>query len=203
MSKETLERALEPFFTTKGRDKGTGLGLAMVYGFARQSGGTVRLRSEVGSGTTVTLYLPLAGESAPAVREMSPSHVALHNGGTVLVVDDETEILEIAQAYLTEMGYSAMRADSAASALNTLALYKEIDLMITDVIMSGGMNGVELATKARELSPNLKIIYSSGYPSDALVERSGTIVDGPLLRKPYEQHEFAAMIHRTLDGRAT
>jgi PAS domain S-box-containing protein len=203
MSRETLERALEPFFTTKGREKGTGLGLAMVYGFARQSGGTVRLYSEVGYGTTVTLYLPLAGEFVPAVPEISTSHVSVHRGGTVLVVDDETELLEIAQAYLTEMGYSAMRADNAASALNTLALHKEIDLMITDIIMPGGMNGVELAKKARELSPELKVIYSSGYPSDALVERSGTSVDGPLLRKPYQRSEFATMIQRTLDGQAT
>jgi len=118
-------------------------------------------------------------------------------------VDDETELLEIAQAYLTEMGYSAMRADNAASALNALAIYKEIDLMITDIIMPGGMNGVELAKKARELSPKLKVIYSSGYPSDALVERSGTSVDGPLLRKPYQRSEFATMIQRTLDGQAT
>jgi len=202
MSKETLERALEPFFTTKGRDKGTGLGLAMVYGFARQSGGTVRLYSELGYGTTVTLYLPPAGESVPVVSEIQPADLPVHGGGTVLVVDDETELLEIAHAYLTEMGYSALRADNAASALNTLALYKEIDLMITDIIMPAGMNGVELAKKARELNPKLKVIYSSGYPSDALVERSGTRVDGPLLRKPYQRAEFAASIQRALQGAA-
>jgi PAS domain S-box-containing protein len=202
MSKETLERAFEPFFTTKGREKGTGLGLAMVYGFARQSGGTVRLYSELGYGTTVTLYLPLAGESAPAAREIPPSYVFVHAGGTVLVVDDEPDLLEIAHTYLTEMGYSALRADNAASALNTLAIYKEIDLMITDIIMPGGMNGAELAREARELNPKLKVIYSSGYPSDALVERSGTKVDGPLLRKPYQRAEFAAIIQRALHGAA-
>ena len=200
MSKETLERALEPFFTTKGREKGTGLGLAMVYGFARQSGGTVRLYSEVGFGTTVTIYLPLAGKSAPTVREMSPSHLSVHGGGTVLVVDDEPELLEIAHAYLTEMGYSVMRAENAASALDVLVLHKEIYLMITDIIMPGGMNGAELAKKALELTPGLKVIYSSGYPSDALVERSGTKVDGPLLRKPYQRSEFEAIIERVLQG---
>jgi CheY-like chemotaxis protein len=202
MSKETLERALEPFFTTKGREKGTGLGLAMVYGFARQSGGTVRLYSELGYGTTVTLYLPPAGQSAPAVSKIPLANLSLHGGGTVLVVDDEPDLLEIAQAYLTEMGYTALRADNAARALDTLALHKEIDLMITDIIMPGGMNGAELARKARELSPRLKIIYSSGYPSDALVERSGTRVDGPLLRKPYQRAEFAAIIQRALQGAA-
>jgi PAS domain S-box-containing protein len=198
MSKETLERALEPFFTTKGRDKGTGLGLAMVYGFAKQSGGTVRLYSEEGYGTTVSLYLPLADSPQPTFCEVPPAQYSDRTGGTVLVVDDEPDLLEIAHAYLTEMGYSALRADNAASALNTLALYKEIDLMLTDIIMPGGMNGVELAEKARELSPRLKVIYSSGYPSDALVERNGTRIDGPMLRKPYQRADFAAIIQRTM-----
>ena len=201
MSKETLERALEPFYTTKGRNKGTGLGLAMVYAFARQSGGTVRLYSEVNYGTTVSLYLPLAGESVPAVNKIPPVHFPVHAGGTVLVVDDEAELLEIAHAYLTEMGYSALRADNAASALKTVAQYKEIDLMITDILMPGGMNGVELAEKARKLRPNLKVVYSSGYPSDALAERNGTKIEDPMLRKPYQRAEFAAIIHRALHGR--
>jgi CheY-like chemotaxis protein len=198
MSKKTLERALEPFFTTKGRDKGTGLGLAMVYGFARQSGGTVRLYSELGHGTTVSLYLPLAGAPRATVREVPEAHFFVHTGGTVLVVDDEGDLQEIAHTYLTEMGYSALRADNAASALNAVALHKDIDLMITDIIMPGGMNGVELAEKARELSPGLKVIYSSGYPSDALIERNGTRIDGPMLRKPYHRADFEAIIQRTM-----
>jgi CheY-like chemotaxis protein len=200
MSRETLDRALEPFFTTKTRNKGTGLGLAMVYGFARQSGGTVRLYSEQGYGTTVTLYLPLAGESAPAMPELPAAHVSSPSGGTVLIVDDEVELLEIAHEYLIEMGYSALRANNAASALKTIAEDGEIDLMITDIIMPGGMNGVELAEKARLLSPRLKVIYSSGFPADALVERNGTKVDDPMLRKPYQRSEFAEIIRRTLAG---
>ena len=203
MSKETLERALEPFFTTKGREKGTGLGLAMVYGFARQSGGTVRLYSELGYGTTVSLYLPPAGKPAQALSAVTPADLLVQGGGTVLVVDDETELLEIAQAYLTEMGFSVLRADNAASALNTVALYKDIDLMITDIIMPGGMNGVELARKAREMSPRLKVIYSSGYPSDALVERSGTQIDGPFLRKPYQHADFTVIIRHALQDATT
>jgi PAS domain S-box-containing protein len=203
MSRETLDRALEPFFTTKLRNKGTGLGLAMVYGFARQSGGTVRLYSEQGHGTTVTLYLPLAGESAPAAPELPVAHVSSHAGGTVLVVDDEVELLEIAHEYLVAMGYSVLRADNAPSALKTIAEDREIDLMITDIIMPGGMNGVELAEKARLLSPRLKVIYSSGFPADALVERNRTRADDPMLRKPYQRTEFAAMVRRTLAGTMT
>jgi nitrogen-specific signal transduction histidine kinase/CheY-like chemotaxis protein len=203
MSRETLDRALEPFFTTKMRNKGTGLGLAMVYGFAKQSGGTVRLYSEQGHGTTVTLYLPLAGESAPAVPELPAANVSSHAGGTVLVVDDEPELLEIAHEYLVAMGYSVLRADNAPSALKTIAEDREIDLMITDIIMPGGMNGVELAEKARLLSPRLKVIYSSGFPADALVERNGTRADDPMLRKPYQRMEFAAIVRRTLAGTTT
>jgi PAS domain S-box-containing protein len=200
MSRETLERALEPFFTTKPRNKGTGLGLAMVYGFARQSGGIVRLYSEENYGTTVSLYLPLAGEITSPAIELPAEHLPLHAGGTVLVVDDEAELLEIAHAYLMEMGYSAMRANNAATALLNIAQCKDIDLMITDIIMPGGMNGVELAEKARQINPRLKIIYSSGFPADALVERNGTRADDPMLRKPYQRAEFAAIVQRTLAG---
>jgi CheY-like chemotaxis protein len=202
MSRETLERAMEPFFTTKSRQKGTGLGLSMVYGFARQSGGTVRLYSEEGYGTTVSVYLPIAAAAAPVSIDIPPDPLTLNAGGTVLVVDDEADLLDIAHAYLTEMGFSALRADNASAALENLEQFKKVDLMITDIIMPGGMNGVELAEKARELIPDLKVIYSSGFPADALIERNGTRADDPMLRKPYNRAEFAAMIHRTLEGPA-
>ena len=202
MSRETLDRALEPFFTTKARNKGTGLGLSMVYGFARQSGGTVRLYSEQGIGTTVSLYLPLAEKAAPTMSEIFPVRLPAKPGGKVLVVDDEPALLEIVQAYLTEMGYSALLAEDSARALEIVARFEEIDLMVTDIIMPGGMNGVDLARMARKLSPKLKIIYSSGFPADALSERSGMQVDAPLLRKPYQRAEFTAMIQRAMEETA-
>jgi PAS domain S-box-containing protein len=202
MSRETLDRALEPFFTTKSRDKGTGLGLSMVYGFARQSGGTVRLYSEQGIGTTASLYLPLAEKAAPAKSEILPARLPVKPGGKVLVVDDEPALLEIAQAFLSEMGYSALLAEDGAHALEIVARSGEIDLMVTDIIMPGGMNGVDLARKTRELRPKLKIIYSSGFPADALSERSGMQLDAPLLRKPYQRAEFAAIIQRTMEEAA-
>jgi PAS domain S-box-containing protein len=203
MSRETLDRALEPFFTTKARNKGTGLGLSMVYGFARQSGGTVRLYSEQGIGTTVSLYLPLAEKAAPTKSETVPVQLPARPGGKVLVVDDEAALLEIAQAYLTEMGYSALLAEDSARALEIVTRFEEIDLMVTDIIMPGGMNGVDLARMARKLSPKLKIIYTSGFPADALSERSGMQVDAPLLRKPYQRAEFIAMIQRAMEEAAT
>ncbi len=198
MSKETQERAFEPFFTTKPRNKGTGLGLAMVYGFVKQSGGTVRVYSEVGHGTTVSLYLPIVENLSHPVPADAPQPLNERLGGTVLVVDDEVDLLDIALAYLADMGFTAFKAIDGASALEVLAQQSEIDLMVTDIVMSGGMNGVELVQRARDLRHDLKIIYSSGFPAEALAEKSMPLVDGPLLRKPYQRAEFVAIVSRTM-----
>jgi PAS domain S-box-containing protein len=199
MSRETLERAFEPFFTTKPRNKGTGLGLAMVYGFAKRSGGVVRAYSELGQGTTVSLYLPIATDLSQPVPTGTPTPLNAKLGGTVLVVDDEVDLLEIALSYLADMGLTAYKAIDGASALEVIAQRSEIDLMVTDIVMPGGMNGVELAQKALALRPGLKIIYSSGFPAEALAEKSLPLVDGPLLHKPYQRAEFAAIIHRVME----
>ena len=198
MSKETVERVFEPFFTTKPRGKGTGLGLAMVYGFARQSGGAVRIYSELGHGTTVTLYLRLADDVTqplPAVGATLPTRALT---GKVLVVDDEPDLLDIAIAYLEQTGFTAYQAADGASALDVLELHTDINLIVTDIIMPGGMNGVELAQKVHQLLPQIKIIYSSGFPADSLAERNMPALDGPLLRKPYQRTEFDAAIRRAL-----
>ena len=200
MSRQTMERIFEPFFTTKARDKGTGLGLAMVYGFVKQSGGTVRVYSELGHGTTVSFYLPLADKFLHPVPEEVPKPLNTELGCTVLVVDDEEDLLEIAKAYLAEMEFTSFQALDGASALEILTTHPEIDLLVTDIVMPGGMNGVELVEKARALRPDLKIIYSSGFPAEALAERSMSLVDGPLLHKPYQRNEFTAMIHRVMDS---
>ena len=200
MSKEVLERAFEPFFTTKQRNKGTGLGLAMVYGFVKQSGGTVRVYSELGLGTTVSFYLPLAGSLSHPVPVDALAPLSAKLGGTVLVVDDEADLLEVALAYLAEMGFRAYEAIDGASALEVIARHGEIDLMVTDVVMPGGMNGVQLVQKALVLRPDLKIVYSSGFPAEALAEKSMLLVDAPLLRKPYQRAEFNAIIHRVMES---
>jgi len=202
MSPQTLERAFEPFFTTKPRDKGTGLGLAMVYGFAKQSGGAVRLYSELGIGTSVCLYLPLADASPPPAPEASRVTAEFKQGGRVLVVDDEPDLLEIASAVLTEMGYAVLQAVDSAAALEAFAQFDDIDLMVTDVIMPGGMNGAELAQKVHQLSPRTRVVFSSGFPAEALAERSGTLVDGPVLHKPYQRSELAAIVQRTMEETA-
>ena len=200
MSRQTLERAFEPFFTTKPRSKGTGLGLAMVYGFVKQSGGAVRLYSELGQGTTVSFYLPLAADLSHPVPADAPKPLKAKPGGTVLVVDDEEDLLEVALAYLAEMGFTAYDAIDGASALVAIAQHGEIELMVTDIVMPGGMNGVELVQRARALRPNLKIIYSSGFPAEALAEKSMPLVDGPLLHKPYQRAEFVAIVHSVMGG---
>jgi PAS domain S-box-containing protein len=200
MSRETLERAFEPFFTTKLRNKGTGLGLAMVYGFVKQSGGAVRAYSELDQGTTVSLYLPIVEDLSQPVPAETPMPLHAELGGAVLVVDDEAGLLEVALAYLAELGFMAYEAKDGASALEAIAQHSEINLMVTDIVMPGGMNGVELVQRARALSPGLKIVYSSGFPAEALAEKSMPLVEGPLLRKPYQRAEFAAIVQSAMES---
>jgi PAS domain S-box-containing protein len=200
MSQETLDRACEPFFTTKPHDKGTGLGLAMVYGFAKQSGGLVRIHSELGHGTTVSIYLPIVKDLSPPVPANTPRTLGEKLSGRVLVVDDEVDLLEVALVYLAEMGLTVFSANDGASALEMIVERGEIDLMVTDIVMPGGMNGAELVQRACVLCPNLKIIYSSGFTAEALAEKTMTLVDGPLLRKPYQREEFAAIVRSVMEG---
>ena len=194
MSPETLARVFEPFFTTKPRGKGTGLGLAMVYGFARQSQGTALIYSEIGYGTTVTLYLPLADHHTGPVASIPQRTHTAKLGSIALIVDDEQDLLDIACAYLTDMGYECLQAVNAFSALEIVRLRSDLEIVITDVVMPGGMNGVELAQQIRKLIPHIRIIYSSGYSADALAERSGAVVQGALLRKPYQRAEFFSAV---------
>jgi PAS domain S-box-containing protein len=203
MSRETLDRAVEPFFTTKPRDKGTGLGLAMVYGFIKQSGGSIRLYSEVGYGTTVSVFLPLAEQPAAEEKLPAPVMAAERLGGTALIVDDEADLLDIADAYLAELGYTVLRAEDSASALAAIERAGDIDLMVTDVIMPGEMNGIELAEKVRQKWPQIRIIFTSGFPAEALAERSGKLEGGPLLHKPYLRAEFADMVRRSMSASAS
>jgi PAS domain S-box-containing protein len=200
MSRETLGRAFEPFFTTKPRNKGTGLGLAMVYGFAKQSGGIARAYSELGQGTTVSIYLPLVDNLSPSVPASAPKPLNAKLDGTALVVDDEVDLLDVALSYLADLGFTGYQAIDGASALKVIAQHGDISLMVTDIVMPGGMNGVELAKKALVLRPSLKIIYSSGFPAEVLAEKSMPLIDGPLLHKPYQRAEFAAIIRRVMEG---
>ena len=199
MSKQTLERVFEPFFTTKPRGKGTGLGLAMVYGFAQQSKGTALVYSEPGYGTTVSLYLPFAEHVPTPLADGPVQHQSSSAGGTILLVDDEEHLLDIASAYLDRIGYQSLLAKDAADALRLLAHHDNIDLMVTDIIMPGEMNGIELGQRVLQLRPAIKIVFTSGYPADALTQKNFTLGDSVLLHKPYRLADLGAAIHRSME----
>jgi PAS domain S-box-containing protein len=201
MSREILDKVFEPFFTTKSRDKGTGLGLAMVYGFVKQSSGHIQIYSEPGHGTSVHLYLPAAEQAALLVSDTVASQVATPARGTVLVVDDEVDLLEVAVTYLEEMGFTAQSAVDGPSALEVSARIPELDLLLTDVVMPGGMNGVSLAQQIRQQHPDVTVIYASGFPSSTLVERRQLHVDGPLVNKPYRKEQLTAAVQQALARR--
>jgi signal transduction histidine kinase len=191
MDAATRGRAFEPFFTTKDVGKGTGLGLSQVYGFVRQAGGHAQIKSEVGGGTSVELYLPRSAEKA--VEAPSENALPLRravSGEVVLVVEDEPAVLEMAVESLTELGYRTLTATQAAEALERLAGSERIDILFSDVVMPGGMNGVQLSVEARHLRPGLRVLLTSGYTGTALEEHA-VPADLPLLSKPYRRDELA------------
>ena len=202
MDAATAARAFEPFFTTKDVGKGTGLGLSQVYGFARQGGGQVRVASTPGLGTTVTIDLPRSSEpvaAAPRADALLPLRRAAE-GEVVLVVEDEAAVLEMAVESLSELGYRTLTATRASEALDRLRGPQRIDILFSDVVMPGGLNGIELALQARQLRPGLRVLLASGYTGSALGEQ-GVPVDLPLLSKPYRREDLASKLRLVMGGR--
>ena len=198
---DILERVYEPFFTTKAEDKGTGLGLAMVYGFLKQSGGHVKIYSEVGAGTTVKLYFPrqVVGEDTLAVP---PSGEVQGGEETVLVVEDDDEVREVAVSMLTELGYRVVKARDAASALVVVDSGIPIDLIFTDVMMPGSLRSPDLARKAKERLPNVAVLFTSGYTQNAIVHGGRLDPGVELLAKPYTREALARKIRHVLANQA-
>jgi PAS domain S-box-containing protein len=204
MPADVLARAHEPFFTTKEPGKGTGLGLSMVHGFARQSGGHLRIYSEPGEGTTIRLYLPChRGAVTKAEAPLAYAADELPGGSeTVLVVEDEPLVRAYVLSQLQALGYRTLEASESAEALAILGGDETIDALFTDIILPGGVNGRELANRARELRPGLPVLFTSGYSED-VVTRNGTLEPGmTLLSKPYQRQELARRIRELLDGAA-
>jgi CheY-like chemotaxis protein len=199
MDAATVAKAFEPFFTTKGVGKGTGLGLSQVYGFARQSGGSVRIHSAPGAGTDVELVLP--GSSVAIADEASeaalPGRADAGQGKRVLVVEDEPNVLDITMETLQELGYQTLAATDGRSALDRLALPDQVDLLFSDVVMPGGMSGVELASEARRLRPELKVVLTSGYTGAA---GAALPRDIRLLTKPYSRDALSRELESALQG---
>ncbi len=206
MTPEVRDKAFEPFFTTKGADKGTGLGLSMVYGFVQRSGGHAKIYSEEGQGTAVHLYLPRAAEIGTAAEAAGGSFETLPRGSeTILVVDDEPALVEAAVHLLGRLGYRTLTADSAIQALAVLDEPPAVDLLFSDVIMPGGMDGYRLAIEALARHPGLKVLLTSGFTRQREEFLNGEAklafdLTKTLLGKPYNIAELATAVRRALDG---
>ncbi|URD60783.1 ATP-binding protein [Sphingomonas sp. KRR8] len=200
MSEETIGHVFEPFFTTKDVGKGTGLGLSMVYGFVKQSGGDIDIRSTLGAGTTVSIYLPrTAGDALEPREPFAIEDERRRLDETVLIVEDDEDVRQFAVDCLVELGYTVLEANGGASAI---ALLREhgaaVHLLVTDVVMPG-LSGRDLADAAHQLNPDLPVLYVSGYPRDVIL-KDGRIESGvELLSKPFTHQTFAAKIRELLD----
>jgi PAS domain S-box-containing protein len=200
MAPEVRQRAFEPFYTTKGPGAGSGLGLSMVYGFVKQSGGHVQLYSEVGHGTTVRLYLPARVDDA-GIGEQRPAASAARaaSGETVLVVEDDQRVRRVSVRRLKELGYAVIEADSGPAALAVLDREEPIDLLFTDIVMAGGMTGVELAREARRRRHELKILFTSGYAEPAVIKGGLLTTNAGWLGKPYSINDLDAKLRELFE----
>jgi PAS domain S-box-containing protein len=200
MPPDVAARAFDPFFTTKPEGKGTGLGLSMAYGFAKQTGGHIRIYSELGSGTTIKLYLPRTLAPATAAQ---PGNAAPVRGGTetILVVEDDVSVRSCAVDMLRALGYETLEAANAVEALDVVRSARRLHLLFTDVVMPGPVRAPELAREARRLRPDLEVLYTSGYTHNAIVHGGRLDPGVELLSKPYSQDELARRVRKLLDGR--
>jgi len=196
---DILPRVMDPFFTTKDEGKGTGLGLSMVYGFVKQSGGSVRISSGPQGGTTVAIYFPATQDQVGGSFEYDNRTQSQGGHEHILVVDDRIEVAELAQDMLESLGYRVRMVNSANEALQLIRAGEPVDLLFTDLIMPGHMNGVVLAREARRMLPSLKILLTTGYASES-IERHGADGEFPVLDKPYRHDELARKIRIVLDG---
>ncbi|MCI1015366.1 PAS domain-containing protein [Herbaspirillum sp. C7C2] len=204
MPPDVLARAFDPFFTTKPIGEGTGLGLSMVYGFARQSGGQVRLYSEVGQGSTVSLYLPRHDLEAEGEEpETSEAHQAAGSGEVVLVVDDEASIRMLTAEVLNDAGYATLQAEDGPAALRILQSSARIDLLITDVGLPGGLNGRQVADAARAARPGLQVLFITGYAENAAFGNGHLQPGMQLLTKPFKLETLARRVEAILENRST
>jgi signal transduction histidine kinase len=193
MAPDVVDRVFEPFFTTKEVGKGSGLGLSQVYGFVKQSEGHILIDSTSGEGTTVTLYLPrTASADGPAAADVRPD-AAPGGNETVLIVDDNTEVREVMAVIVGSLGYEVLTAGDGAAALELIRSHCGIDLLVSDIVMSGGHTGFELAERARALRPGLPVLLTSGFPAGSV-----ETCNFPILHKPYRREQLAKHIRAAL-----
>ncbi|UQD76780.1 CHASE3 domain-containing protein [Bradyrhizobium japonicum] len=198
MTADIQQKAFEPFFTTKEVGKGSGLGLSMVYGFVKQSGGHIKIYSEEGHGTTIKLYLPPGDGMTDAAAPVAPQ--AEGGAETIFVVEDDTLVRNFVTAQLQSLGYDTVAAPDSRAALDMIDAGQDFDLLFTDVVIPGGMSGRELAEEVAKRRPGVRVLYTSGYTDNAIVHH-GKLDDGVLLlTKPYRRNQLAEMIRKALNG---
>ncbi|MGA9342924.1 MAG: ATP-binding protein, partial [Rhodanobacteraceae bacterium] len=197
MVPEILARALEPFFTTKELGKGNGLGLSMVYGFVKQSGGHITIDSKPGQGTQIELYLPVAA-SANSTRSDPVPTVPRAGQGAILVVEDEPEVRAIALKFLQSLGYATYEAANAETALELLASHADIELLFSDIVLGSGMTGFDLAREVKRLRPDLPALLTSGYEHAWSAHPENEVGEIEVLRKPYRREQLAVAVRNAL-----
>ena len=199
---EVLKRVFEPFFTTKESGKGSGLGLAMVHSFAEQAGGIATIESTLGTGTTVQILLPRSREEQSAREDTIVTRVAPGGNETILVVEDDADLRDTVVTALTQLGYRALSAANGAAALRILQGPDRIDLLFTDVMMPGGMLGPALAKRARELRPEIDVLFTTGYADNAVLAGTAGLTSSDVIHKPYRNEDLATRIRHVLDREA-
>jgi CheY-like chemotaxis protein len=200
MAPEVLQRAFEPFFTTKPTGQGTGLGLSMAYGFVKQSGGEIVLRSEPGQGTSVRIYLPRS-EAEPVQTEQVSAAPLLGGIETILVVEDEEDVRCTTCGILSALGYRVLEAPDAARAIEIVESGQHVDLVFTDVIMPGPVSSLQLGDVVRARLPQAQILYTSGYAEGVLAHEGRLEASVNLLQKPYHPDALSARIRHLLRRR--
>ena len=200
MEADTQHKVFEPFFTTKEVGKGTGLGLSQVYGFVRQSGGHVRIYSEPGVGTSVKIYLPRAPAGVRAERaDTRPEPMALSGDEKILLVEDHEDLREHVAGILADLGYEVVATADGPTALAMIEERSDFDLLLTDVVLPGGMNGRQIATRALELRPGLKVLFMTGYTHNAIVHEGRLDAGVALISKPFTYDQLGAKVRAELD----
>jgi CheY-like chemotaxis protein len=198
MTPEILDHVFEPFYTTKDVGEGSGLGLSMVYGFAKQSGGSVVIHSEPGHGTTVKIYLPRGGEVIDRVNPEPVAATPLGHGETVLLVEDDPDVRTLTESMLINLGYRVLVAEDAWVGIKALAAESPIDLMLSDVVLPGGMSGPDLAEQAKSIDPGIKILFMSGYTEKVFPHQNPLPEGADLLSKPFRKSELAKRVQQAL-----
>jgi two-component system NtrC family sensor kinase len=193
---EVLTRVFEPFFTTKEVGKGTGLGLSQVYGFAKQSGGTATVNSTQGRGTAVTIYLPRSHEAPPAAVAQAQTEAPAEPLGTVLLVEDNSDVAEVGGALLRQLGYRVRSVANAQAAIAALRLDPDVDLVFSDILMPGGMNGLDLARELNERFPDIPVLLTTGYSASA---KDAVLRGMVVLQKPYDLEALGRNIREAID----